>query len=188
MSIITFVPQPQEVDSTLSFFAHDPYIERFWQPFIGPSATVLLNILSTQPHMGHEPFSFTREELSLRIGTGNRSGNSSPVVKQLNRLHQFKLIEQVQPELFSVHSHIGLLSPHLITRLSTHDRIFHEMWIQQLVEHPGRTQKRRAHHLVTTLAMMGYHDSVIEGAIERSGLHPSVIGEIIASLSASDVA
>ncbi len=185
--LISFTVQPHRLDTTTSFYAYDPYIERFWQPFLGPSATGLLNIASMEAHTASQ-FRYSLQELSRRIGTGLRSGQSSPVAKQLSRLCQFQLMTKISNDHYVVQSHIPALNDGYVRKLHSREAHYHESWIARLTSRPSATQQRKAGHLVMSMTMMGYDITTIRAAISRSGLHPSIIGKTLATLCVHNVA
>ena len=84
-------PWPDPVIDTLG---HDPrslYVERFWLPTLGPTSLLLLRRIAAGLDEHPEGISLDLGELSQALGLGHREGNSSPVVRSLDRLMQFDL-------------------------------------------------------------------------------------------------
>ena len=179
MSLLKFIRESHNCQATTSFLSYDPYIERFWQPILGPTATGLINLLMLESYTSKE-FTFNDETLSARIGTGSRTGSSSPLRKQLNRLSQHKIISCFNDQCFGITPSIPQLPHRLLRRLEHYNSIEHDEWMTRLQDNPLRTQMNKAHHLVMVMTMMGYPNTSIALALECSGLHPSIIGKILA--------
>ncbi len=84
-------PWPDPVIDTLG---HDPrsiYVERFWLPTLGPTSLLLLRRIAAGLDEHPEGIQLDLGELSQALGLGHREGNSSPVVRSLDRLMQFDL-------------------------------------------------------------------------------------------------
>lgn len=188
MSIISFQPCSHKFDAVSSFFAYDPYIERFWQPILGPTATGLLNVLCLEALNNRDSFNISILELSRRTGTGARSGSSSPVMKQLTRLANMGLLAQSSENEYEISPQVPVLSPRCLSRLNPNEFQHHDLWLTRLFGDPLTTQKNKVNHLVMTMTMMGHSGQSISSSIENSGLHPSIIGKFVKSLQAADVA
>lgn len=188
MSYLTFYPIDNDQSTSQSFFAYDPYIEKFWLPNIGPTASVLLNQLSIQALICRQRFFSNTTQLSLKVGTGNRQGHNSPVNKQLKRLCQFGLITELKQNEFMVPRTISSINNLVLYRLTRDMQEQHAIWMDRLSISHVSTQKRRMKALVSHLEIMGVSDLEIQNALYVSGLHPSIIGEAIASFAKKDSA
>lgn len=177
MTFISFTPTTHKTDTISSFLAYDPYIERFWQPILGPTATGLLNLLSLEA-LNSNIFTTTYAELSRRTGTGYRQGSASPAAKQLKRLHSFGLIRQRSENQYEISPQIPALSSRYLSSLHSKEKIHHEIWIDRLIANPLNTQINKASHLASCMIMMGYQKENINYALANSGLHPSIVGQI----------
>lgn len=180
MNTLTFHPSDVAVDATSSFFAYDPYIETFWLPVLGPTATWLMNELCFQALTSSGSFTIPTHEMSLRVGTGSREGTSSPVVKQLSRLCQAHVVYRYSQSEYLVPRTIEPVKKPLILKLSDEQLARHEKWMDRLQTSPAETQKKRVRALVTRLEMMGSSEATISTALLSTGLHPSIIGQAIA--------
>ena len=84
-------PWPDPVIDTLG---HDPrsiYVERFWLPTLGPTSLLLLRRIAAGLDAHPDGIELELGELSQALGVGRREGNSSPVVRSLDRLMQFEV-------------------------------------------------------------------------------------------------
>lgn len=179
MLTITFHVNQEHSNSLTSFFGNDPYIERFWLSFIGPTATSLLKYLSIRALTDSPWFDCDLAELSRRMGTGNRTGTSSPISKQLTRLHRFGLIHCYNETSYLVSDSIPKLSSDQIYKLPRYEQVAHDSWIQEIEKSPLKTYRARINNLITTMSLMGEDNNSIALAISNTGFHPSIIGEYL---------
>lgn len=181
MSEITIHPTYTQSDSTYSFFAHDPYIETFWLPALGPTAALLINELSLRALISKNTQVINTRWLSERIGIGARDGRSSPIHKQLTRLVGTGLIQNLAENEYMVPRTIKPLSKYMLRRFNDDLALEHETWMVRLSISPLSTQRRRAKSLISRLEIMGLDHSKIQEILLACGLHPSVIGESVQS-------
>lgn len=187
MTTVTFIPIQPNSNSTISFLGNDPYIEKFWLPILGPTATLLLNDLMTKALMNTEAFQSTIGELSMTTGVGNREGHSSPIVKNLKRLCDFGLISYYN-EMYYVPTNIEVMSSDKLRKLNYLLQSEHKVWIDRLNENPLLAQRQKGRFLFATLTLKLSNNQQIQCALSRSGLHPSIIGELTNSNIASSTA
>lgn len=181
MSEITIHPTFTQSDSTYSFFAYDPYIETFWLPALGPTASLLINELSLRALISKDTQIISTRGLSQKIGVGARAGRSSPINKQLTRLVNAGIVQHIAENEYMVPRSIKPLSKYMLGRLNSDLVLEHDSWICRLSISPLSTQRRRAKALTSRLEIMGLNQSTIREILSSSGLHPSVIGELIRS-------
>ncbi len=180
MTILTFHPTRTHADATLSFFGYDPYIEAFWLPAVGPTATWLINSLCLRALITSDTFSLSASELSTCVGTGMREGHSSPVHKQLTRLCQVGIFQEINASEYLVPRTIAPFTSYHARKLTDSQRNEHDQWMNRLNVSPLDTQRRRAQYLLTRLETIGLSESTIHSTLHGTGLHPSIIGEVIA--------
>lgn len=66
------------------------YVETFWLPTLGPSATWVLRRLACWLEAATVPLSVDLGDLAVELGLGGGVGRSSPIVRTLARLSQFQ--------------------------------------------------------------------------------------------------
>ena len=179
MESLTFHINEEPADTKHSFLGSDPYVERFWQPIVGPTATSLLKYLSIRALFKRPWFECNTSNLSRQLGTGNRTSATSPLIKQFVRLKRFGLIKQYNSTAFLISPHIPMLSPAELNRISQVECAAHEKWIRGLENNLIATYKKRIENLISTLYLMGINSESVVLAIINSGIHPSIIGEYI---------
>ncbi|MFN8016246.1 MAG: hypothetical protein U0R17_06550 [Acidimicrobiia bacterium] len=183
-----FHPTYIEHDSLHSFFAYDSYIEQFWLPLLGPTATLLINNLTLKSLSNSQTFYISKAELSLSLGTGYRSGDSSPIQKQLIRLSRNKLIYQINSNEYLIPKIVPQLGITQISKLSNTLRTQHDAWITRLEISPISTFRRKIKQLVLKLQSLDYDNQKVKNILNSTGLHPSIIAEALELADQSNVA
>lgn len=93
-----------------------PYVETFWLPSLGPSATWMLRRLVGWLEGSDEPISVDLPELGAELGLGGRVGRSSPIVRTLARLGQFQVAAPAG-DAFAIRRHLAPLPQRLAHQL-----------------------------------------------------------------------
>jgi hypothetical protein len=109
----------------------DPYIEMFWLPVLGPTATWLLRRLATG--LEHEPAGYTVDvdELARGIGVAYSQGKHNPFARGLHRCIMFGVAQQiavVPRTVIAVRTVLPSLSQRHIGRLPEQLQIAHSDW------------------------------------------------------------
>lgn len=181
MSMTTFIPIQPNNNSTVSFLANDPYIDKFWLPILGPTATLLLHELMGKALVSPDAFTSSIRELSCIIGVGNREGSASPIAKNLKRLCDFGLISKYN-DYYYVPTNIEMMGEDKLRKLSYTLQSEHKKWIYCLNQDTLATQRQKARFLFASLTLKSIGTNEIIRALSRSGLHPSIIGETTQNL------
>lgn len=100
------------------------YVETFWLPILGPSATLSLRRLST---LAATPGGviISTGELARSLGLGGSTGRSSALVRTLRRLVDFGMARW-DGDVLLVRRFVGLLPRRYLTRLPPALRHAHE--------------------------------------------------------------
>lgn len=179
MSEITVHPTFIQCDSTFSFFAFDPYIERFWLRALGPTATLLLNELTIRALISTSTQQLPVIELSRTLGIGARIGKSSPIYKQLNRLTNIGMLIANDKGEYLVPRTIKPLPDYILNKLDNEVKVDHAGWMDRLAISPLSTQRKRIRYLLNLLDSMGVSRAIQNDILGTCGLHPSIIGEFV---------
>lgn len=182
MTTVTFISIQPNTNSTTSFLANDPYIDTFWLPLLGPTATLLLNSLMSRALYEHDQFDIELNKLSMSIGVGNREGSASPIAKNLKRLSDFGLLSK-HNEKYYVPTSIDTIEENHLRKLNSALQLEHKKWLVHLNADPVSTQRQKARFVYSSLMLKSASTIKIRTALSRSGLHPSIIGETINHLS-----
>ena len=109
----------------------DPYIEMFWLPVLGPTATWLLRRLATG--LEHEPAGYTVDvdELARGIGVAYTKGRHNPFARGLHRCIMFGVARQIAViprTVIAVRTVLPTLSQRHVGRLPEQLQIAHSDW------------------------------------------------------------
>ena len=88
---LTVKPWPDPLIDTLGYDPRSRYVETFWLPTLGPTALLLLRHLADRFDRQPDGLELTVADTCRALGLGQRDGNSSPIVRTLERLAQFDL-------------------------------------------------------------------------------------------------
>lgn len=92
------------------------YVETYWLPTLGPSATWLLRRLACWLEASTEPIGIDLVELGAELGLGGGLGRSSPVVRTLARLAQFQAAAPAG-DTYAIRRHLAPLPQRLASQL-----------------------------------------------------------------------
>lgn len=171
-------PWPDPVIDTLG---HDPrslYVERFWLPTLGPTSLLLLRRIAAGLDEHPEGIALDLGELSQALGLGHREGNSSPVVRSLDRLMQFDLACGEREAGYAVRRSVPPVNRRHVGRLPGPLQEEHRAWAERaLAEPPLAIARRRARRLAFTLLEQGDDLDHVERVLHDIGFHPSICRE-----------
>ncbi len=151
------------------------YVETFWLPVIGPSATLLLRRLADEFDSEPDGFEINCVDLSREIGLGARLHSRSPFVRTVDRLTKFHLAD-LRGDVLFVCRQLPDVSPRQIARLSERLQALHRSWTIDAADDDAthRVQLVRATHLARTLHVLGETPEAIERQLHRWQFHPSI--------------
>lgn len=119
---------PKDNTSTINNFS---YVERFWLPLIGPTSLLLLRHV----HRGFDDhprgFRSSRRFLAKSLGIGAGLGQSAPLQRSLNRLHNFGLLKKLDDQIFEVDALIPLVEPFRVDKLPPRLQEEHDRWMRE---------------------------------------------------------
>ncbi len=110
----------------------DPYIEMFWLPVLGPTATWLLRRLAGGLQQQPDGYMVDMADLARGIGVTYTPGRHNPFARALNRCTMFGAAQQiaVQPlRTIAVRSVLPQLPVRHLSRLPHPLRVAHHDWI-----------------------------------------------------------
>jgi hypothetical protein len=136
-SIINVVAWKDELVDAKGFVVNDPYVEMFWLPILGPTATWLLRRLAAGLEHSHDGYAVDMEDLARGIGVAYSTGRHNPFARALHRCVMFGVAQQlaILPErTFAVRTHIPVLPQRHLTRLPEALRIAHHDWLHSAAQ------------------------------------------------------
>jgi hypothetical protein len=171
-------PWPDPVIDTLG---HDPrsiYVERFWLPTLGPTSLLLLRRIAADLDETPAGIELDLGHLSQSLGLGHREGNSSPVMRSLERLIQFDLACGERDAGYAVRRTVPPVNRRHVGRLPAPLQEEHRAWAERaLAEPPLAIARRRSRRLAFTLLEQGDDFDHVERVLHDIGYHPSICRE-----------
>ena len=171
-------PWPDPVIDTLG---HDPrsiYVERFWLPTLGPTSLLLLRRIAADLDATPAGIQLDLGQLSQSLGLGHREGNSSPVVRSMERLIQFDLACGERDAGYAVRRTVPPVNRRHVGRLPAPLQEEHRAWAERaLAEPPLAIARRRSRRLAFTLLEQGDDFDHVERVLHDIGYHPSICRE-----------
>lgn len=131
-------------DPVLDELGHDPrslYVEQYWLPILGPTATLLLRRVALAFEDHPDGFELECSQWAQDLGIGMRGGKNGPFWRALDRSCRFGTAQR-NGDLLMVHPRLAPLSMHQVVRLPDHLRASHQQWLTRKATPP--TQARGA--------------------------------------------
>jgi hypothetical protein len=130
-------PWPDPVLDNLGHDPRSPYVERYWLPILGPSATWLIRRLAGSLDERPDGFALDPGEWAVELGIGMRGGKHSPFWRSIDRACRFGAARR-HGEVLAVRRRLAPLSSHQIERLPSALRQQHDAWIAEQLRLPRR--------------------------------------------------
>jgi hypothetical protein len=112
------------------------------------------------------------------LGLGQRDGNSSPIVRTLERLAQFDLACDDGRGNVAVRRNIPPINRRHLRRLPSELQVAHAEWAEaRLAEAPLAAARRNARRVAFTLLEQGDDRDHVERVLHAMGFHPTVCQE-----------
>lgn len=178
MAVLTLTPWTDPIIDTLGHDPRSEYVERFWLPTLGPTSLLLLRRIASR--FDREPDGITMQiaELSQSLGLGSREGNSSPLLRSLDRLTQFDLAVATKIGSYAVRRNVPPVNRRHIHRLPEPLQLEHADWVvTQLDESPLEHARKRSRRIAFTLFEQGDDLELVERTLLGIGFHPTVCRE-----------
>ena len=142
-------PWPDPVLDSLGHDVRSPYVERYWLPILGPSATLLVRRLATELEGDPEGFELEPAAWAVELGIGMRGGRHSPFWRSVERACRFGASRR-NGGVLAVRRRLPPLNRHQIERLPPSLRQRHDDWMAEQLRHDRRpTLTRFAPHVAT---------------------------------------
>jgi hypothetical protein len=112
-----------------------PYVELFWLPILGPSATLLLRRLGLYLDLKPTGLSVNLAELSAQLGLGRPESRHAALPRAIDRCVRFAMARRTGPNQLAVRRILGPLPAQRVERLSPALQSIHA----HLAECPARS-------------------------------------------------
>jgi hypothetical protein len=128
------------VDDEPGHQADSPYVEMFWLPVLGPSATVFVRRVNLYLADNPDGFSIGAVELSRELGLGHSQSRHAPLSRAIHRCIRFGVTRRKSTANFAMHRVIAPLPEHLVVLLPPMLQRAHSLWP---VEHVNQSSPVR---------------------------------------------
>jgi len=129
---LKIVPWIDPIVDEKGFAVNDPYIEMFWLPVLGPTATWLYRRMVSGVMTDSAGVIVDMGELARGIGVAYTHGRHNPFARALHRCMMFGAAQQVATHpihTVAVRRHLPLLPHRHLSRLPEPLQIAHHDWI-----------------------------------------------------------
>lgn len=130
--MLQVVPWEDPVVDARGFRVDDPYVEMFWLPVLGPTATWLLRRLASGLSADPAGFSVDMADLARGIGVAYSEGRHNPFGRALHRCVMFGAAQQIAAvpcRTVAVRRHLPVLAGRHLARLPDQMQIAHVDWL-----------------------------------------------------------
>ncbi len=158
-----------------SFDPRSRYVERFWLPVLGPTATWLLRRLADLLEDNPAGAQLDLQDAARRLGLEWSDAVRSPMWRSVVRCRHFGLARWRSPELLAVRSRVPLVWRRQLLRLPPALQAEHRDWVAALAcSDPTARRRRQARLVATDLRELGVDQAAIERHLLRRGVHPAI--------------
>ena len=168
-------------DPVIDTLGHDPrswYVEQFWLPIIGPTATWLLRRMVARFDEEPDGFDLNLDDTARGLGLGGREGRHSPFQRALSRCVSFKLARHQGPGALGVRRRIPPLTLRNLDRLPPSLRQLHTEWSASQIRSGVLDEARnRSRRLALKLLDIGADRHAVELQLIRWRVHPAMAHE-----------
>ena len=153
------------------------YVETFWLPFLGPSATWLLRRLADRLQASPDGFDLELEETARALGLGGAGGRRSPFRRAILRCARYAVVRHAGPEALAVRRRVAPLPERHVRRLPPSLQAQHRRWeVARRAPHLADV-RRRARTLALDLVTVDPDLTDLERHLLRLGIHPALAYE-----------
>jgi hypothetical protein len=104
------------------------YVELFWLPTLGPSATWLLRRSAVFLLGSTEDFTLDFDWLATSLGLGRGDSRHAPLPRAIDRLVRFNLAQRLGDEHLAIRTQVPALPAHHAARLDPLTQELHRTW------------------------------------------------------------
>lgn len=168
-------------DPIVECIGFDPlssYVELFWLPVLGPSATFLYRRLAWGILDQPDGFDLDAEDLACSLGLGGSGGKHSPFHRAILRCGRYGLVRHRSNDILAVRRRVAPLSDHHLQRLPPALRRRHRQWQNDRHSSVVETIRHRARQLALDLMAAEPDPAVVERLLLRWGIHPALAYEV----------
>jgi hypothetical protein len=154
------------------------YVETFWLPVLGPSATWLLRRLASGLQVAPGGYDVEMEEAARALGLGGVGGRRSPFRRAILRCTRYAVARHVGADVLAVRRRVAPLPDRYVLRLPASLQEQHRRWVEEGHRAPVLADlRRRARVLALDLVPVERDTPSIERRLLRWGIHPALAYE-----------
>jgi hypothetical protein len=160
----------------LGIDARSHYVETFWLPVLGPSATWLLRRIADGLETEPDGFDLDLDRMGRRLGINASDRTNSPMRLALDRCLRYGLARRTATNSLSVRRFVPYLPRRALLRLPTFIQEMHQTWPTADGDDAVRL-RRRARLVALDLRDLGVDVAAIERHLLRRAVHPATAFE-----------
>ncbi|MHB8220257.1 MAG: hypothetical protein ACYDHU_08035 [Acidimicrobiales bacterium] len=154
------------------------YVETYWLPVLGPSATWLLRHLADGLDAAPDGFDLWLEDEARRLGLGGLGSRHSPFQRAILRCTRYAVARHVGPRTLAVRRRISPVPHRQVIRFPDSLRAQHDRWEAGAGVHDILPEVRlRARTLALDLVAAEGSAWAVERRLDRWGVHPALAHE-----------
>jgi hypothetical protein len=164
-------------DGLIGACGFDPrsrYVERFWLPILGPSATWLLRQLADGLERSPAGLDLDVEEASARLGLGRAGGRQSPFRRAVGRCVRFGFARASGASYVAVRRVVSALPERHVLRLHPTLRLEHRRWEADPASWACAELRFSVRSAAGELLAAGLDPLHAEAALSERGVHPAL--------------
>lgn len=163
------------------FDALSPYVELFWLPVLGPSATLLLRRLAAGLRARPDGYDLQLDEAARALGLGGVGGRRSPFRRAILRCTRYGVARHLGDDRLAVRRRLTPLPERHVRRLPGSLQVQHQRWKATAAAGPGTIEvvRKRARWLALELAATNPERESLERCLVGHGVHPALAYESV---------
>ena len=161
----------EPVVDTVGFDPRSGYVEKYWLPMLGPTATWFLRRVAREFDREPDGFSLDAADCARSIGIGTRGGRNSPFERAIERCVRFGLARREHHGILAVRTRVPPLSKAQAQRLPRHLKRSHRRWQEDQLQH-AHPADDHAVRLARSLLDVGASATDVEEQLERWNFDP----------------
>jgi hypothetical protein len=186
--VLTSVPTDPQVtirvvewaDPVVDAAGHDPrsaYVETFWLPVLGPSATFLLRRLASGLDAAPDGFDLVMDDTARALGLGGIGGRHSPFRRAIVRCARYGIVRHLGPDVLAVRRRIAPVPRRLAMRFPPALREHLDATEAQNRSASLADARREGRALALDLVAAADSPLDVEQVLHRWGVHPAISRE-----------
>jgi hypothetical protein len=139
---LEFTPWNDPLIDRRGVSAFSPYVDLFWLPVLGPSATALLKIVNIHFLLRPDNCAFGHDILSAVLGLGAGSSRNAPLPRAINRCVRFGLAKRTGSDSIAMRRFVSPISQHHLSRLPPVLQDRHSVFLEAVLSCPDASTGR----------------------------------------------